>query len=105
MMILHLVSKNRTLLTEIADELLQEKLIANAMISDAIDYRSLDKNGRIELRKEYSCKAISKSLLFSEINDLLRSKYKNKTPLLYSEPIILIDSQQTEELLALLKKV
>lgn len=105
MMVLHIVSKDKGLLEEISDFLLKERLIANAMISDAVEYKALDKAGKIELSKEYQCQAISKSLLFSTINDVLRDKYHNNTPLLYCEPIILIDSQQTEELVAMLKKV
>lgn len=105
MMTLQLVSEDESLLLEIAEYLLEQSLIANAMISETGTYKMLDKNNTIITSNHYILKGISKSLLFSHINTLLREKYKDRMPLLYSEPIILIDPIQTEIIVKQLAKV
>lgn len=105
MMTLQLVSEDESLLLEIAEFLLKESLIANAMISETGTYKTLNKQNTIVTSNHYILKGISKSLLFSHINQLLRKKYKERLPLLYSEPIILIDPEQTEAIVSQLAKV
>ncbi|RDK83263.1 hypothetical protein [Marinirhabdus gelatinilytica] len=104
MMILQLIDENRDLLNEIADFLLEEQLIANAMISDKIIFKERIEDTIKECEK-YILKGISKSLLFNIINERLRNRYGEKAPLIYSEPIILIDHQQRDTILGRLKKV
>ena len=104
MMTLQIVSKQKELLDEIATFLLHEQLIANAMISENVIYKERN-NGRIETTEQFLLKSITKSLLFSRINKKLRERYKERTPLIYSEPIILIDPIQTEQIIARLVKV
>ncbi|MDC8004275.1 hypothetical protein POV27_09450 [Aureisphaera galaxeae] len=104
MMSLQVVSEDRELLQEVADFLLDEHLIANALISGEAIYK-INEGDKITDTGVYHLKAISKSLLFRKINHKLREKYAERTPLLYSEPIILIDPIQTEYLLKWLAKV
>lgn len=96
MMILQAVSEDHRLLQEIADDLLKANLLANAIISKNSNYRYLTHQGAIVESSTHILKGISKSLLFSKINKKLRSKYGDKMPLLYSEPIIMIDPHQME---------
>lgn len=98
-MTLQVVSQDKNLLEDIAISLLEQRLIANAMISDPLTFMVLENNNLIST-SQYVLKGISKSLLFSRINKWLRATYKDKMPLLYCEPIIMIDSVQTEEILA-----
>ncbi len=104
-MVLQMVSTNEALLEEIAEYLLAEKLLYNVMLREVFDYRTGDGNGGIVTTQRYGLKGISKSLLFGRINELLRKKYKDKMPLLYSEPIILIDPEQTDVIAESLVKI
>jgi len=105
MMTLQLVSKSESLLHEIADQLLTDRLIANAMISSVGTYKVLSNELKISTSKQYSLKGISKSLLFSRINKRLQETYGDRMPLVYSEPIILIDAFQIEQIMEQLTKV
>ncbi|MBX2827772.1 MAG: hypothetical protein KTR22_06395 [Flavobacteriaceae bacterium] len=104
MMSLQVVSENIVLLQEVADFLLEEGLVANALLSNESEYRFHGESG-IESKKVFLLKCISKSLLFSLINERLREKYGDRMPLVYSEPIIMIDPEQRDDLLARLTKV
>jgi hypothetical protein len=104
MMTLQIIAAKKELLEEIADLLLGDQLIANAMISEKILYKET-KHGKIQTTEQFLLKCISKSLLFHTINKKLRKRYGEKTPLIYSEPIILIDPSQTDALVAKLVKV
>lgn len=103
-MTLQIVSKKKEMLEEIAHFLLEEQLIANAIISENVIYLEKNKD-TIETTERYALKSITKSLLFNTINEKLRKRYKEKTPLIYSEPIILIDPIQTEAIVERLIKV
>jgi hypothetical protein len=105
MMTLQVISPKKELIHEIADYLLSENLIAYAIISNDISLKKRSHNGTIESSNQYILKGISKSLLFSTINTNLRTKYGDHMPLLYSEPIILIDPKQTEFIIKNLAKV
>ena len=105
MMTLRIVSESEEFLNEIADYLLTEELIANAMISSDVLFKKKLPDGRIASSNHYVLKGISKSLLFSDINRGLKEKYKDNMPLVYSEPIILIDCEHTEMILDRITKV
>ena len=70
-MTLQIISKHKDLLNEIATYVLVEQLIANAMISENIVYKEKN-NAVIETTTQFVLKGISKSLLFSRINEKLR---------------------------------
>lgn len=105
MMVLQMVAQEKNLLEEIAEGLLTNRLIVNAMISEAIIYKTISDNDQIITSSQYTLKGISKSLLFKNINTWLVQKYGEKTPLLYSEPIIMIDPDQTEQILSKLQAI
>ncbi|MEQ3656341.1 MAG: hypothetical protein ABNH00_10795 [Dokdonia sp.] len=108
MMTLQLVSDQRDLLEEIATFLLKNRLIANAMISET-QFLELDEDNpdqsQVMTHSKYILKGISKSLLFHAINKELRASYAHNMPLVYSEPIILIDPDQTERIITKLRQV
>jgi len=104
-MTLQIVSESELLLNEIADYLLTEELIANAMLSSDVVFKMKQTDGSIRNSTQYVLKGISKSLLFGEINDRLRERYGEKMPLLYSEPIILIDPEHYKVILDKVTKV
>ncbi len=104
MMSLQVISEDLELINEIADFLLSESLIANALISEEMRYktRSGSTNASVTV---FSLKGISKSLLFGRISHKLRERYGDGTPLFFSEPIISIDPSHRELLIRDLAKV
>ncbi|RMB62908.1 hypothetical protein EAX61_04860 [Dokdonia sinensis] len=105
MMTLQVISEDKRLLHAIAEDLLKEKLIANAMISEELIFKEIGSNDTIAQTTRHLLKGVSKSLLFNKINLRLRETYKERMPLLYAEPIIMIDAEQTEGVLAKLQAV
>jgi hypothetical protein len=105
MMILQILSQKEAQVHEIADLLLKEELIANAMVGGEVQVKSKQKDGSIVATMHYRMQGISKSLLFQKINDRLKAIYKEKMPLLYSEPIILIDPTHQDAILESITKV
>lgn len=107
MMTLQLVSPNKELLQDIAVFLLEKRLIANAMISKTNFWELTEEQSdpSIATHTKYILKGISKSLLFHIINKELRARYAQDMPLVYSEPIILIDPEQTELIIKRLRQV
>lgn len=105
MMTLQIVSESEDFLNEIAEFLLKEELIANAMISRDLVVMTKELDGSISSTENFLLKGISKSLLFQKINDRLREEFGEHIPLVYSEPIILIDSEKIDEIMFRLSKV
>lgn len=105
MMILQAVSQDKVMLDAIGDDLLKVNLLANVMISDGLSFKYRNDDGEVIETRQYVLKGISKSLLFSKINSRLKDTYGDKMPLLYSEPLIMMDSMQMEEILNKLQEV
>lgn len=105
MMILQAVSQDKVMLDAIGDDLLKVNLLANVMISDGLSFKYRNDDGEVIGTRQYVLKGISKSLLFSKINSRLKDTYGDKMPLLYSEPLIMMDSMQMEEILNKLQEV
>lgn len=105
MMILHILSESDAQINEIADLLLTEGLLSHAMFSDAMTVKSVSEDGSIAESNQFRLQGISKSLLFPVINNRLKDKYQDDMPLLYSEPIILIDPIHQNGILESLSKV
>ncbi len=105
MMTLQIVSENEEYLHEIAEFLLKEELIANAMMSPDVVVMQKEMDGSLSSTNNFVLKGISKSLLFKTINDRLHEEFGEHIPLLYSEPIILIDSNKMEDIMLRLAKV
>lgn len=105
MMVAQLLSEDESQIHEIANYLLEEALIVNAMFSGPILVKTRKEDGTIEKLEQFKLQGISKSLLFPKINNELKEKYGDRMPLLYSEPIILIDPDHQDAIMASLTKV
>ncbi|GAB5401678.1 MAG: hypothetical protein Aureis2KO_32630 [Aureisphaera sp.] len=104
MMSLQVVSQDKELLNDVAGFLLKENLIVNAIISHEHVSNTLD-GDQVVSRPIFLLKGISKSLLFGLINNMMCEKYGDRMPLVYSEPIILIDPKHTEAFMEQLRKI
>ncbi len=104
MVLLHIVCENRKQAHSIVDELISEKLVLDAMISDKLLFKRLE-SGERKSEERTLVMGSTKALLFKKINDTIRTKHGSKMPLIYAMPIVYMDEQQTKELLEKTQKV
>ncbi|PWJ43272.1 divalent cation tolerance protein CutA [Sediminitomix flava] len=97
MIVLHIVSDNQEQANEIITDLLQNKLIINA-ISSKIEEMTTDEEGEIVSKSKFLIMGKTKALLFEKIDTFLNKKYKENMPTLYSVPIVNMDWDQAHEL-------
>lgn len=93
---------NEAIIVTMAEFLLMNKLVSRPSITSARKI-SFNEDSSICISEEYIFKSISKSVLFNKINKKLRERFKEKMPLLYSEPLILIDPLQQDEIISSLR--
>lgn len=97
MILIHLRTTDENLAIEIAELLLYEKLIIDTFQTQGTS-RSKNTKGEIILQTEHLVFGKTKALLFDNIEKLIRSKYGDRMPILYSVPIINMDWEQAVEL-------
>ena len=97
MILLHVLTKDKTQAREIADLLVREKLILTAVTHRAVKTSSL-KDGVLHEEKQYLVLGKTKALLFDTIDRKLKEIYGDDLPTLYSVPIVQMDWDQTSEL-------
>ena len=105
MILIHILSNEEKQAIEIADYLIERKLILNAMIMEKVSLRSQDENGEINATRQVLLMGKTKALLFTTIDEELRKKYSHKMPVLYSVPIVHMDWEQVDELMDKTAKV
>jgi hypothetical protein len=105
MMILKVQSDDKKILDEIATMLLRERKIYTAMFDAPITIHSLSEDGVLEISEQHELKGISKSLMFNDINELIRQQFSHNMPLVYSEPIILIGHEHQDLIIKSLAKI
>jgi len=99
MILIHIVTKEEDQAIEIVDFLMEEKLILDAVMMEKVMRREKNKNGIIESVSETLILGKTKALLFNDIDHILREKYKETMPVLYSIPIVNMDWEQVNELI------
>ena len=90
MIFLRISSHKETLIEQIAELLLKERMVIDVNIKRNIErLRLVDQ----ELIREYNTLMTSKTkgLLFSQIDELIRDRFPNETMEIYSLPIIHMD--------------
>lgn len=105
MILLHVIAENEHQATEIEDFLVSEKLILNTITLEKVSMRMKSKNGDLQSKVKYLIMGKTKALLFNKIDKLLRKRYKNKMPELYSLAIVNMDWDQANELVKQTEKV
>ncbi|MFT6868302.1 MAG: hypothetical protein ACJA08_003152 [Cyclobacteriaceae bacterium] len=100
MVLIHIISKNEQQTVEIADQLLKQKLILNAVITKNIMVRTRLTSGQISNDQQFLLLGETKALLFNKIDSILRDKYMKSMPLLYSIPIVNMDWEQADRLIS-----
>jgi uncharacterized protein involved in tolerance to divalent cations len=106
MILLHILTKTEEQAVEIADLLIEQKLILNAVILDQVRVRQMGDGGSaIKSEKEYLLMGKSKALLFSTIDERLRLRYPKDLPTIYAVPIVGMDWEQADELVEKTAKI
>jgi uncharacterized protein involved in tolerance to divalent cations len=105
MILLHIVTKSKRQANEIADYLIEQKLILDAVILEKVGVREKAADGGVITVKKIMIMGKTKSLLFPYIDKKLRAKYSDKMPVLYSVAIVNMDWEQANELISETAKV
>ena len=90
---------------EIIRLLLKIQLVIEGTIQKNTFCFRLDNKNNITETNSSVLICTTKSLLFTEIDELLRKKYKNNLPTLFSVPIINMDWEQSKKLIERTQRV
>ncbi len=105
MILLHIITNQESQAVEIADFLMERKLILDPIIQEKIKSREGTKDGKFKTVHKTMMLGKTKSLLFCEIDKKLREKYPDNMPLLYSIPIVDMDWEQADQLISETAKI
>ncbi|MGC1515335.1 MAG: divalent cation tolerance protein CutA [Maribacter sp.] len=96
MILAHISVRDKKHAKKIAKLLMEKNLIFTASISTKKIFEKNKSTGKVEYINETVITGKTKALLFTTINDLVRSEYPNQMPMVYAVPIIYMDEKQTE---------
>ena len=99
MISLTIISSTSTQSNEIIQLLLKKRLVIEGTIQKNIKCFRLGIGTAVKESDATMLICTTKALLFTSIDKLLREKYKNGFPLLYSVPIIHMDWEQSRTLI------
>jgi uncharacterized protein involved in tolerance to divalent cations len=105
MVLLHIIVEEMDQALEIADFLVKEKLILNAVILEKVIARQAGEDGSFQSQNQILIMGKTKALLFNSVDEQLRAKYPQNMPVLYSLPIVNMDWEQSNELIQRTAKV
>ena len=100
MILLHILSSDEKQATEFVDYLMEHKLILDAVMMEKVLVREKNEKGEIQSIRKTMILGKTKALLFVDIDNRLREKYKENMPVLYSIPIVNMDWEQANELIS-----
>jgi len=99
MILLHVLTECHNQAVEIADYLIEKKMILDAVIMEKVTTRRVDKSGKLQTVKQTLIMGKTKALLFNDIDAELRIKYPDNMPVLYSLAIVNMDWEQSNLLI------
>jgi uncharacterized protein involved in tolerance to divalent cations len=104
MILLNIASENEKTIEEIAELLFAKKLAVDINLKVNVNRLMLIDN-KIQKKPIYIITAKTKALLFSRIEELIKSTFKDQTPELFSLPITTMEIKQAEEIINNTQKV
>ena len=104
MILVHILTSDEQQGEEIADFLVEERLVVDAFITRGTK-RMRDEAGNVISEPQMLIRGKTKALLFNTIDQSLQEKYGAKIPTIYSVPIVHMDWDQSEELKEQTKQV
>ncbi len=97
MILIHISTNDEQLGEEIAEFLVEDRLIVDAFIMNGIrKFRTTE--GKVVLENQILVMGKTKAILFDTIDKILKQKYGAKLPTLYSVPIVHMDWNQSKDL-------
>jgi uncharacterized protein involved in tolerance to divalent cations len=97
MILLHIISDDEEQAIEIANFLIEKDLILDTTLLEKVSMRKKI-NNQIESMSKTLIMGKTKAILFDAINELLKEKYKENMPVIYSLPIVFMDWEDSKEL-------
>lgn len=98
MILAHIMVKTKRQAKEIVTLLLAQKLVYSASITTKKVYINNRQTDEVSSEKQTVIAGKTKALLFSTINEILRTNYAENMPILYAVPIIYMDEEQIQML-------
>lgn len=102
---LHIISDEEEQAIEIVDYLMEENLILEAVVLEKVSVRKKTSEGKPESTTKTLVMGKTKALLFNTIDQLLKDKYQEQMPIIYSMPIVHMDWEQSKELVNEVTKI
>lgn len=100
MILLHVVAESKVQAVEIADYLIENKLLLDAVITEKVVVRKKNDDGKFRSIEQSLVMGRTKSLLFNYIDQKLRERYPDHMPLVYSVAIVNMDWEQSDLLIS-----
>ena len=97
MITLKIITPNSDSADKVAEYLLKEKLILEAVIQDKIRTKELI-NNQIITSSKVQISALTKALLFEKINSELKEKFSGLVFTIHSMPVVYMDWERQKEL-------
>lgn len=104
MILVHILTNDQKLGEEIADFLVTDRLVVDALITSGVK-RSRNDSGEVISETQTLIRGKTKALLFDTIDQILKKKYGSRLPTIYSVPIVHMDWEQSAELREQTKQV
>ncbi len=101
---LYILSEDKNQIEEIATDLLMKQFVASVNIDWDRD-RLFMSNGFLARKKVNLLTGVSKSLLFTKIDDFLRNKYSSDLPEIFTSPIVNMDWDLAQSILESTEKI
>mgnify|MGYP003639716305 CR=1 FL=1 len=105
MILLHIISDEEKQAIEIVDFLMEENLLLEAVLLEKVTVRKKKQSGKPESTTQTLIMGKTKGLLFNRIDQMLKDKYQEKMPIIYSTPIVHIDWEQSKKLVNEVAKI
>ena len=105
MILLHIISDKEEQALEIVDFLLEKKMLLEAVLLEKVTVRKKLSEGKPVSSSQTLVMGKTKALLFNTIDLLLKDKYGDKIPIIYSTPIVHMDWEQSKELVNEVAKI
>jgi uncharacterized protein involved in tolerance to divalent cations len=90
---------------DIVDFLLERNMLLEAVLLEKVSVRKKRNSNKIENVKRTLIMGKTKALLFNTIDELLKEKYEDDMPIIYSLPIVHMDWEQSKQLVNDVAKV
>jgi len=104
MILLNIASESEKTIEKIAELLFAKKLAVDINLKVNVN-RLMFIDNKIQKKPIYIITAKTKALLFSKIEELIKSTFKDHTPELFSLPITTMEIKQAEEIINNTQKV